>query len=190
MAHHDIRLKIHHIDGDMTAPWEYVDTFSKVGVGTPMAFSPDGVGSYDLASMFKAADEEGARVLKDIWISMGEYTDGVSFEEIMNAVNTGDESAVATIFSKKKAVPAVYLRNDMVLESVSPDTQFRPGEQVYMRINIDPDSTDRVNYFGWYNTIAGDAEDAEGYGLFTVIDAQPMVEGQALPQKLLLRYIG
>lgn len=184
MAIQDIRLKIHHIDGDMTAPWEYVDTFSKVGVGTPMAFGVGAVTSYDFASLQKTMSEDDKALLKDIWISMGEYTDGASLDEIMNAMNSGDESAVAAMFNKTKVVPAVYLRNDMVVESVSDESVFDPGDQVFMHGRLNEGN--RVA-FGWTSTIA---VDGEGHGLFTVIDAQPMVEGQVLPQKLLLRYIG
>ena len=184
MAIQDIRLKIHHIDGDMTAPWEYIDTFSKVGVGTPMAFGAERVSSYDFVALVKRMDEEGKVLLKDIWISMGEYTDGASFDELMDAMNSGDESALDAVLSKAKTVPAVYLRNDMVLESVSPITEYGPGDQLFLRTA----STGNGEFiYGWQATIT---EDAEGYGLFTVIDAQPMVEGQTLPQKLLLRYIG
>lgn len=184
MAIQDIRLKIHHIDGDMTAPWEYADAFMNVGVGTPMALTLEGMSSYDFASLLKSMEEENKVLLKDIWISMGEYTDGVSLDEIMNAMNTGDESILDASLSKAKAVPVVYLRNDMVVESVSDEIDFRPGEQIFMRAALNGGG--EAN-FGWQTTIN---EDAEGYGLFTVIDAQPMVEGQALPQKLLLRYIG
>ena len=115
---------------------------------------------------------------------MGEYTDGASLDEIMGAINTGDESILDAVLSKSKTVPAVYLRNDMVVESVSDEVDFRPGEQIFMRAAFNEDGESN---FGWQTTIN---EDAEGLGLFTVIDAQPMVEGQDLPQKLLLRYIG
>lgn len=181
MAIQDIRLKIHHIDGDMSAPWEYYDTVMKCEVGTPMVVNYMGDGA-SAAVLYKvtavnAADETVAKT-RGVWLSMGEYADGVSFEELAS----DDEDALAAALSKAKPMPMVYIRNDMVLESVSRETSHVPGDLATMMVN-----EGKTKELVWVDK---DADKLDKLPTFLVIDAQPMVEGQDLPQKLLLRYIG
>lgn len=177
MAYPDVTLKIHHIDGDMTAPWEYYDTLMQCEVDTPMVMVNGAAATYKLAvTMTRSGDNPVS--IKDLWISMGEYADGLSFEELAS----GDEGTVAAAFSKTKPMPMVYIRNDMVLESVSYKHSLAPGDRAVM------DTTNETPVSFLWADKANDPSDK--LPTFLVIDAQPMVEGQDLPQKLLLRYIG
>lgn len=177
MAYPDVTLKIHHIDGDMTAPWEYYDTFMQCGVGTPMAMANIVVAPYKFAAMMVQGGG-GSEAIRNLWISMAENAEGLTNEEIMNG-SIDDDSDV---LSYLKPIPLVYIRNDMVLESTSYDNLFASGTRVVMVL-----TGETLDCLSWINKAV---DTSDGYPTFLVIDAQPMVEGQELPQKLLLRYIG
>lgn len=177
MANPDVTLKIHHIDGDMTAPWEYYDTFMQCGVGTPMAIGDIGVAPYKLEAMMNQGTDDST-IIKELWISMAENAEGLTNEEIMN----GSIDDPTDVLSYLKPIPLVYIRNDMVLESIYYDGSFTQGNRVVMNL-----SGENLDYLTWTNK---EFDPSDKLPTFLVIDAQPMVEGQDLPQKLLLRYIG
>lgn len=179
----ELTLKIHHIDGDMTAPWEYETTSFKCEVGTPMTFVAGMFAPFVLAR----AGEDNEPMRLGLYIAAGENVEGVTVTEAVNGEI--DETKLVT---KAKTIPIIRVQENMVLESFKfyngDEDEFpvrEKGTVVFMSAGTD-DSGNMVAYWTEWNELA----DIAPGPLFAVIGSQLANEGKLRGENLLLRYLG